>query len=311
MKKYDVLAIGELNLDLIMTGLKSQPIPGREILVEDASLVLGSSTAIAIAGMARLGLKTAIYSLVGTDEFGDKCIRFLEGYGVGVEQVQRDPNVKTGLTVSLSTSNDRALVTHLGAIAELTTDGITDELLASARHIHVGSFFLQEKLRPGLPDLFRRARALGVTTSLDSSWDDSGKWGSPLQETLAYTDFFFPNESEATAITGLTDPVEAAKALQKLGPTMIVKCGRDGALYYDGTNLLTSPAYMEMKAVDTTGAGDSFNAGFLYGYLQGYQPTECLAYGNACGAVSVTRVGGASACASLEDAKTVMEKGHL
>jgi len=311
MKKYDILALGELNLDLLVTGLGTMPVPGREVIVKDASLVLGSSTAICAAGTAKLGLKTAMCSVIGNDDFGKKALIFLSEYGIDAEHVRVDPNLRTGLTISLSGPDDRALVTHPGAIAETSSELVDDDLLAQARHIHVGSFFLQEKLRPGLPRLFAKARGAGVTTSLDAGWDDTGRWGYNLMETLAHTDIFFPNESEARAITGLDDLEKAAYSLAKICGIAVIKCGRQGALFCDGGQIQKAGTYLGMEAVDTTGAGDSFNAGFLYAYLAGYDLFRCMQYGNACASVSVTRIGGASGCATVADAEKVINFGRL
>ena len=310
-KDYDVLAFGELNLDLLVTGLESMPVPGREVIAKGASLVLGSSTAICAAGMAQLGLKTAMCSLVGNDDFGKRAIGFLDEYGVDTQYVTVDGDTQTGLTISLSGPSDRALVTHFGAIAETTADYVDGDLLARTRHIHVGSYFLQEKLRPGLPRLFAEARARGVTTSLDAGWDDTGCWGYNLKDTLAYTDVFFPNESEAMAITGKATPESALVALAGMCGIAVVKCGKQGAWLRRGDESLFAESYAVTNVADTTGAGDSFNAGFLYAYLSGFGLMRCLRYGHACAAVSVTRIGGASGCATLADAEAVLESGSV
>ena len=388
-KDIDVLAVGELNPDLLLTGLGGVPETGREIIAKDMALVLGSSTAITAAGTARLGLKTAMCSVVGDDDFGRRALLFLDEYGVDASHVRVDPRLRTGLTVSLSGSADRALVTYFGAIAEMLAEYIDDRLLARARHVHVGSFFLQEKLRPGLPALFAKARAAGATTSLDAGWDDTGVWDYGLAETLAHTDIFFPNESEAEAITGARNPEKAAEALACMCRIAVVKCGRQGAVLcgdaramrgtqpmsvemqpddarttigLQPTNAEMQPddartmrgtqpsrveiqpgdaramrrtqpmsvemqpgdaramcdmqsiragAYLELKAIDTTGAGDSFNAGFIFGFLSGFDNEHCVRYGNACAGVSVTRIGGASGCATVADAENVIRYGNL
>jgi sugar/nucleoside kinase (ribokinase family) len=307
-RRFDVLGIGELNLDLILTGLKSMPETGREILAEDCRLVLGSSTAICTCGLARLGMRSAFCARIGKDRFGAQAKEALESYGIDVSGVIEDDVLATGLTVALNHGGDRALVTYLGCIDALQASDISDALLSSARHIHVGSFFLQSRLRPGLATLFERAHGFGTTTSLDAGWDDSGVWDYGLQEVLRYTDVFLPNESEAACITGFQDPVLAAEALARSVRVAVVKCGRDGAVSSSAGRTFRCAAVPGVVPVDTTGAGDSFNAGYLYGFLAGMTPDACLAYGNACGAVSVTRIGGATACATLDEAKALVAK---
>lgn len=309
-RDIDLLAIGELNPDLVLTGLHSMPVPGREILSKNYKLTLGSSTAICAAAAASLGLNTWLMSKVGCDVFGNACLEFLENTGIHADYVRTDPNVQTGITISLSDQNDRALVTSLCAIEQMGAEELDISVFRRAKHIHVGSFFLQTNLRKGLADLFRKAKQAGATTSLDAGWDDTGCWDYGLKDVLQYTDVFFPNESEATAITGEKRPDDAARKLAGYCGCAVVKCGSDGALACHGGSLLRQSAVSGVSIVDTTGAGDSFNAGFLYAYIHEKTFSECLRYGTACAAISITRLGGASACATLAEVEQVI-RTHL
>ena len=310
MKKYDVLALGELNVDLILTGLSSLPVPGKELIAETCTLTMGSSTAICAAGMASLGLKIGFVGKVGNDDYGRLAARALEGYGVDLTNLIVDDNLQTGITVSIAAKNnkDRALVTYLGAINALTVQDISEELLDETRHIHVGSFFLQSALRPGLDGLFARARAKGVTTSLDAGYDDSENWDYGLKDVLKHTDVFLPNEVEARAITGLSDMEQAALELSRYCRICVVKCGPRGVVVASAGKVFAAPTF-DAIVRDTTGAGDSCNAGFLYAFLAGKSLREAADYGNACGSVSVTRYGGASSCATLAEAEEVIRTG--
>jgi len=302
MKRYDVIAIGELNVDLIMTGLKNMPVPGREIIAEKGSLVLGSSTAICASGLARLGLKTAFMGKVGRDDFGRTVLEALQNNGIDTSMVITDGNIRTGITVSLSTPNDRALATYLGSIESLDRDDINLEAVSSSRHIHIGSYFLQHRLRPYIPELFSWARNNGITTSLDAGWDESENWDYGISDALKYTDIFLPNETEALNIAGKDNVNAAIEVLSEYTGIVAVKCGSKGAVgKWNGRVIAQEP--FDLKPVDTTGAGDSFNAGFIYGFLKGYDLRKCMTYGNACGSISVTRIGGASSCATLEEVK--------
>ena len=303
-----MLAVGELNPDLVFTGLGTMPVPGREILADSYRLTLGSSTAICAAAAAGLGLRTALVSKVGADPFGDVSIRLLAKTGVCTDYVRQDAAVQTGITVSMADANDRALLTSLEVIAQMGAEDVDTALFARARHIHVGSFFLQTHLREGLAELFRAAKQQGLTTSLDAGWDDHGCWDYGLREVLQYTDFFFPNESEAAAITRLPDPAAAAAVLAQTCGCAVVKCGSRGAVLCKDGEVLRRTAISGMQVVDTTGAGDSFNAGFLYGLLRGHSLPRCLDYAAACGAISITRVGGASALASAEELEALLHR---
>lgn len=306
MKKFDVIAIGELNVDMVMTGLKSTPVIGREIIANDCSIVMGSSTAICACGISKLGLKTGFLGKLGRDSFGETILKGLDDYGISLEHIIIDESIKTGITVSLSTDKDRALVTYLGSIDALTPADIDFRVIDQARHIHIGSFFLQNKMKKGIAEIFKYARSVGVSTSLDSSWDDTGNWDYGIRDALRYTDIFFPNESEALNISKKNNVYEALEYLSCYSKIVVAKCGARGAILKSGGQMVEKTAYDYLKPIDTTGAGDSFNAGFIYAYLNGKPLEQCMNYGNACGSISVTKIGGASACAALEEVEELI-----
>ena len=308
MLKHDVLAIGELNVDLVMTGFKTPPTLGQEIFADGLSLVLGSSTAIAACAMSSLGLGVAFYGKVGTDPYGQVVADFLKRYKIDTEFVHTSSAIKTGITVALSCGYDRALCTYMGgSIDGFTAWDVPDEAIKSARHIHVGSFFLQPKIRDGLSALFKRAHSYGVTTSLDAGWDDTGVFDYGIRDVLQHTDFFFPNETEALNITKCDNVPDAARDLARFCKTVVVKCGEKGAILVSGDRSLEGLPY-PTTPIDTTGAGDTFNAGFMYALLNGKSLEECLRYGNAAGSISVTRMGGTTACPALDEVEGLIDR---
>ncbi len=308
MKQYDVIAIGELNVDLIVTGLDGTPRIGQETIADNYSLVLGSSTAICACGISNLGLKTGFVGKVGKDRFGEVVLEGLQKYGIDMNNIVADEEIKTGITISLSCKSDRALVTCLGSIDALRFEDIDVSLLKQTRHIHVGSYFLQSNLRSDIPRLFALAMENGASTSLDAGWDNSQVWDYGISEALKYTNIFFPNEVEALNITKADNVKSAASILSKKCETVVIKCGPRGAIAQTGSKQFFKDTY-DLKPVDTTGAGDSFNAGYIYAYLRGFEVEKCLEYGNACGSISVTRIGGASSCASLDEVRALIDTG--
>lgn len=305
---FDVLAVGELNVDIILSGLKRPPVMGEEVLSETYTECMGSSTAICACAMASLGMHTTFFGKLGMDNHGELVMKSLGRYGIDTTHVLRAPEYTTGVTVSMSMPGDRAMVTYFGdTIDAFTAEEVPLEKI-QARHIHVGSFFLQAKLRPGLKELFRRAHAQGMTTSLDAGWDDTGSWREALGDVLSETDFFFPNEKEAECIAGTADMEEAARIIAGMGCNTIVKWGSKGSLYCskDGKEAYRCGSF-KVTPVDTTGAGDSFNAGFLTAFLQGKSIPECMRYGNATGAVSVCYEGGATHCPTAEDVAQMLQ----
>ncbi len=298
---YDLLVAGEINVDLILQDEVIEPQFGREILVQDALLTLGSSSVIMACGAARLGLHTAFFGLVGDDEFGAFMLRGMQERGVDTSHIRPDPALRTGLTVSLSTTRDRAMITFMGAIDALRAERVPPELLSQAKHLHIGSFFLQKKLRAGLPGLFRQAHALGLTTSLDFGWDPEERWDGDLHKALEQADVVMPNETEAMHITGAKMPEEALDRLARRVPLVAIKLGAAGAIAARDIERAHAPA-IRVEVVDTTGAGDSFDAGFIYGYLRGWSLERSLRLACACGSLSTRANGGTTAQPTLEEA---------
>jgi sugar/nucleoside kinase (ribokinase family) len=300
-----VLVAGEINVDLVLQGYREFPVPGREVLVDDFIMTLGSASAICSMGLARLGTPVLFAGIVGADVWGDYCLDVMRAAGIDLSAVRRDPRVKTGVTVSITSPSDRALVTYLGSIAALAADDVGDALFGRAEHLHVSSYFLQSRLRPGCRDLLRRASRAGLTTSLDPGCDPSGEWGPDLAETLREVDVFLPNEVELEGVTGLADPEGALRSLENGRTLTVAKLGARGAMARSGGAAIRRPAF-PVVPVDTTGAGDSFNAGFLHAWLAKRPLDEALALGAACGALSTRGLGGTGGQATLAEAEALV-----
>ena len=288
-----VLVVGEINVDLILQGAHAFPIPGKEVLVEDVVMTLGSASAICAMGLARLGTPVAFLGKVGTDPWGDFCLDVMRAAGIDVSRVVGDPRIKTGVTVSITSPRDRALVSYLGSIRALRAEDVPATAFRGFHHLHVSSYFLQEGLRPGLRGLFARAHQAGLSTSLDPGFDPSERWEPDITATLAETDLFFPNEVEVTAIARRADVADALRQLDNGRTRVIAKLGAQGCLTLEGGRPLAVPAY-RVEPVDTTGAGDSFDAGFLHAWLGGRPLVESLRWGAACGSLSTRGLGGTS-----------------
>jgi len=306
----DILIAGELNVDVFMAGLRQAPEFGREILCDGYQELAGSSTGNTICTAASLGLKTAVFGRLGRDRFGETMLKALQRYNVNTDYLDISDAYQTGVTVSMSNDRDRAMVTYFGdTINAFEAHEIPVEA-AGARHVHMPSFYLNPRVQGGLAALYEKAHALGMTTSLDAGWDESGRWHEHLDAVLPHTDFFFPNESETEAITGESDPVKGAVKLAAMGCNVVVKCGGDGSYYCPkhSADVQHFPGY-PTRLVETTGAGDSFDAGFLYAFLNGQDIAGCMRMGNAVGALSVQRNGGVENCPTLDEALRTIEKG--
>ncbi len=300
-KQFDVVVVGDINADLILSG-DVTPVFGQvEKLLDDASLLMGGSATIFACGAARLGLRVAFIGKVGDDVFGRFMAESLAARGVDTSGVVVDSQVKTGLTVILSRVHDRAMLTYAGTIGALAYDEIDWDLVSAARHLHLGSYYLLEKLLPDAPRLFAEARRRGLTVSLDTNYDPAERWDSGIAEALRHVDIFLPNETELSAIMGMESRRAALARAAQIVPTVAVKLGGEGAAVQQGSAFVQQ-GVLPVTVVDTTGAGDSFDAGFVYGHLQGWPLERTLALAMACGACSTRAAGGTAAQPSLDEA---------
>ncbi|KAF1005156.1 MAG: putative sugar kinase YdjH [Luteibacter sp.] len=302
-----VLVAGELNVDLILTGVDGLPVFGGEILAQGLCKTPGSSSMICSMGLAKLGTAVRFVGRVGDDERGRYCVDALHRAGIDTAGVIVDDTLETGLTVALSSERDRALVTYPGAIAALAADDVTDAALQGASHLHVSSYFLQRRLRDGLPHLIARARLAGLSVSLDPGYDPDDMWGTDIGEVLPLLDVFLPNEVEACAIAGTDHVDDALRVLSGMCQTVVVKTGAKGCIGIDGEGIVRRVSAFLVQAVDTTGAGDSFDAGFLHAWLAHRPLDECMRWGAACGALSTRALGGTPAQADTAEVRAMLE----
>ena len=300
MQKFDVLVAGEINPDLILTGDIVPEFGQVEKLVDSATLAIGSSSAIFACGAARLGLKVGFIGVCGDDVFGRFMLDRMSARGIDTFPTLIDSSRQTGLSIILVRGTDRAILTHLGTIADLRAEQVTDDLLKQTRHLHVASYFLQTNLQHGLKNLFQRAHQLDVTTSLDTNWDIANQWNG-LDELLSLTDVFLPNENEALAITREDKIENAIRKLAEQSKIVAVKLGAEGALACS-QNISVQSKSISVKAVDTVGAGDSFDAGFIYGYLNNWRIEKSLRLACVCGALSTQKAGGTEGQPTLDEA---------
>ena len=312
-RDLDVVVVGDINPDILVTG--GEPRYGqREVIVDAIAMTIGGSAGIMATAAAALGLRVAIVGVVGDDVFGRFMVDELRDRGVDVKQVRVDPDRPTGATVILARPTDRAILTAEGTIADVGADDVPSSLLARTRHVHVASYFLQPALRAALPDVVARAHAAGTTISVDPNWDPVESWDGGLSALLPTLDLFFPNEEEARRITGRATASDAARALRGErggpGPIVVVKRGAEGALAINADGEETSIAAFEIEPLDSTGAGDAFDAGFLRAWLEGQPTSTCVSEAAAAGALSTRGLGGTSSLPTTADIDALVGGGR-
>jgi len=300
-KEVDVLTLGDICVDLILNGKDIMPEFGqKEKIFEDYRLEMGGSCTIFACQTAKLGLKTVVLGRTGEDVFGELIVKNLKESGVNTDYIIKDSQYKTGMTIAFNKHDDRGMLTYCGTIDAIENEDISDELLKSVRHFHIGSYFLMKKIQPYYPGILKKLKEYGATISLDTNWDPEEKWNSGIWNIIPYIDIFLPNENEAMAITDESSLEKAIQRLREYIPHIVVKKGKKGAVVYSKDEIYEIPS-IDVKKVDAVGAGDTFDGGFVYGFLSGKSIEECAKIGCICGSLNTRAHGGIKGQPRLEE----------
>ena len=299
MKNLDVVVVGELNVDLILDQIQGFPELGKEKIASAMTLTLGSSSAIFAGNLSSLGASVGFIGKLGEDAFGNLVISSLKKRGVDAGHIVAQKQFGTGATIVINQQNARAMLTYKGAMEDLRLADLDWEYVQAARHLHLSSYFLQSGLKPDCAQLFQRAKALGLSTSLDTNWDPDEKWDREIFDVLPHVDVFLPNEDEALLISRCQTAESALDKLTQYAKTVVIKLGKNGAMAKHKGRIYRATGF-EVPFVDAVGAGDSFDAGFVFKWLQGGDLNRCLEFATRCGALSVTKAGGTTAFSNRE-----------
>lgn len=310
MKKNDVIVIGELNIDFILNQIAALPQVGKEIISRQMTLTLGSSSAIFASNLSTLGAAVAYMGKLGHDAFGDFIIDALHAKGIDTAGIIRQPELHTGATVVLNYGEDRAMITHPGAMETLSAADIDWALAGQSKHLHISSYFIQPSLRKDVTLIFQRARQMGLTTSFDPQWDPEEKWDINLHDILPHVDVFLPNEKELLNITGSSNIHQALEKLEGIANIIAIKQGNKGSTCFSQGRSISQPAYLNPEVVDAIGAGDSFNAGFIYQFIKKESLETCQRFGNIIAALSTTAPGGTAAFSKRQDVFKIIKERY-
>ena len=306
LNKFDIIALGELNVDLILNQIDGQPEIGKEKFAHRMTLTLGSSTAIFAANAAALGAKVAFCGMIGNDSFGDLVETSLQKKGVDTRFLIRQDQYATGATICMSYDEDRANLTYQGAMDYMSLGDINPKVFTEAKHIHISSIFMQSGVKRDLMMILELCKANGVTTSLDTQWDPMERWDLDYQAVLPMLTVFMPNETELKCLTHAQTLEEAVEKIRPYANAAVIKCGSRGSLLIrKGQPDRMQPALLNKHVVDCIGAGDSFNSGFITRLAAGDPLDLCQQYGNMTGAVNTTAAGGTTAFTSREEVERI------
>ena len=321
MPHFDVSIAGEINLDLILYGYPQEMPVERELLASGFEVTLGSSSAILAHNLSTLGMATGFITRLGSDDLGSLALSRLAESGVDLSKVVRagentkaGGSTKTGVTVMLPHGSQRHILTYPGTMFEMSRADLDIDYLASARHFHLSSLFLHRALQPDLPELFKELKSRGLTLSLDTNDDPDDQWNGVLPQLLPYIDLLLPNKDELCRMTRRQTLDEALDALAPIVPAIAVKCGSEGAVVQSNGKRTHIPGVRLQPSetiVDTVGAGDSFNAGFLAAWLSGYSVEESAAAANITGALSTQKPGGTEAFRNKQEREAFLKQHHF
>jgi sugar/nucleoside kinase (ribokinase family) len=298
----DVVCLGILVADAIARPVDEVPPRGALELVDEISLHGGGCALNSASALVRFGLEAAVVGKVGADPFGDFILQLLDERGLDRRGVVQDSAVSTSATVVLVDSAGERTFLHLpGANGRLRREELDEDALFSGRALHVAGALVMPEL-DGSPTagILEEAKARGLTTSLDTVWDATGRW-ERLLPSLPHLDLFVPSLAEGSAISREPEPESVAAWLRKRGVgTVAIKLGAEGCFVaseeFEG--FVAAPA---VDAIDGTGSGDAFAAGLLYGHLAGWPLERAAALANAAGALAATAVGAVEGVRGLED----------
>lgn len=282
-----VLCVGRVYCDLIFTGLDRMPVLGREVFADELTIAAGGGAFISAAHLADLERPTALVARLGTDALSQAVAHDIAGRDIETDFIERADDAGPQITVASVLGSERAFLTRRAGRAEPNT---LDAALAWPRvaHLHIAEYATLAEI----PDLVSRAKQAGLTVSLDPSWDDDLIRDPRLMEACSGVDIFLPNLEEAREITGESEPDRICDRLARHFPVIALKLGAGGALLASGEIRCLRPA-LDVPVIDTTGAGDAFNAGFVDCWLSGKDLPACLNAAISAGSRAVQITGGA------------------
>lgn len=277
-----VSGFGKTNVDLLYSGMPRVPQEGEEIFSTHFSMQLGGGAPATLINLGRLNVPCRIQTLLGSDSFSQFALRQFQQNGVSPHNLYKGDKMPVNLTSAVITPRDRAFISFTDPVD--ITDDMRNEVLALSRGASI--VLMQEDLLPIYPELKRS----GAVLVYDTGWQ-SGMSIESMRGVLTQADWYTPNDKEAMLLTGTSNPSSAARVLAEFFDTVVIKLGKDGCLLlHDGKETIVPPM-PNVTAVDTTGAGDAFLAGFTYGLYHGAPPETCALYGNITGGASVQAVG--------------------
>ncbi|NLT41572.1 MAG: sugar kinase [Anaerolineae bacterium] len=304
-----VACLGIMVADVVARPVVELPERGRLTLVDKMELHTGGCATNTGISLAKLGMDVGVLGAVGEDGFGEFIVHELNRHRVDSRGVRRKSDANTSATMAMvEPDGERRFLHYLGANGKLVQADVDMEIVAEAEILHIAGALVMPGI-DGEPTaaILRQAKDLGLTTSFDTVWDARGRWMEMVEPCLPFIDVMLPSLAEAQMITGKDRPEDVARVFIDHGVGIVgLKMGEQGSYVRTEDVELRLPPYV-VEAVDATGAGDAFVAGFLAGLLQGWDLERTGRLANAVGALCVTAMGAVTGVRSLEETLRFME----
>ena len=300
----DVLSLGIYVVDVLGRPIDQFPEKGKLALFDELEIHTGGCANNTAIALARLGISAGAMGKVGSDAFGDLILQTLVNNDVDTAGMQQDTNSSTSFTfVAVASDGERTFYHYIGANGELCEVDLNWEVIKRAKILHIAGALVMPRF-DGAPmaNVLREAKASGITTSLDTAYDATGKWMETLEPCLPYVDMFMPSIVEAQHLTGLSEHQEITQFLRNNYGihTIVIKMGENGSYASTPEAEYLAPTY-PVNAVDATGAGDAYVAGFLAGTLMDWDLKATAELASATGAACVTAMGTTAGIQNLEE----------
>ena len=301
----ECLVIGDLNLDLIFGKLDRLPEIGSEVISRDYEMVIGGSGGIFTAVLSMLGIKTAILSKIGKDMHGKFLLDEMNKYNSETETVIVSENEKTGITVSMSFNSGKSQVSSIDIIENFKIENFQLHVLKSLKHVHFPAYYMMAGLKSKYIKLIEtlKSKSRKITFSMDTNDDPSDKWGEEIYEIFRHIDILFLNKKEALRISREKNEEKAIIVLENFVKKIIIKTGVEGyharidGMDYRGQCRNTT----NQNFLDSTGAGDNFDAAFIFGFLKKFGTKKALDFANLCAEKSIEYIGGVGTAKKYAD----------
>jgi sugar/nucleoside kinase (ribokinase family) len=312
---FDVACIGILVSDVIVKTIESIPERGKLSSVDSINMFSGGCAMSAAIDMAIIGGNVALLGKIGDDGFGMFLKYTLEKYGVNTEGLVVGEGSSTSASVVLvDGTGERSFLHCQGANAEFCESNINWKVVENSKIVFVAGTMLMPSF-DGEPcaRVLKKARELGKYTVLDTAWDSKGRWMNVLKPCMEYIDLFMPSYDEAVKFSGRDNLYDIAEVFFNLGvKTVVIKTGGNGCYIRETRDCegYVLPTYTNIKPVDTTGAGDSFCAGFLSGMMRDFSLRECGRFANGVGTHCIMQAGAISGIKPYDDIIRFMKENE-